>query len=228
MGLEKYFSTGKNIAAAVGLIAVLTSCASIYEVPRKVAKEVIEITYRLASLPIEVISLLKNEPPLNGCVETLNEKVCRSYLEEDTTIFGKEEYFGVLKIKKDFLENEQYELVLGYWNEDMVTRDWNEDNEYEPIRDEEKILSVVMYAGKSSEDFISPEYGRSNFPYDEFREYFDKPRANIFDTSDNQLKNLISKGLINPAQFESFLNDLHERIGISLKLADEKLPKSRE
>lgn len=226
MGIEKYFSVGKRVATTVGLIATLSSCGTLLKVPKQAAEEVVRMTYTIATLPSEIIiSELKREPPINGCIETPKEKVCRLYLEKNTPEFGEEEYFGVLKIKKDFFGNNRQRLILGYWDEDKTTREYTEENEDEPLRDEEKYLVVVVYEGKNSEEFIDPGFGDNEFSYDGFLRYFDKPRANTLDTSDNPLKNVTRKNLIDAIQLNVFREELHKRIGIALKLADEQLPK---
>lgn len=229
MGIEKYFSVGKRVAAAVGLVAALSACETFFEVPKQAAEEVVRMAYTLATLPSEIIiPELKREPLINGCVETPKEKVCRLYLKKSTPEFGEEEYFGVLKIKKGFFGDNQQRLILGYWDEDKITRGWGEENEGEPLRDEEKYLVVVVYEGKNSEEFIDPDFGNSEFSYIDFKKFFDKPRANTLDTGDNPLKNLTRKNLIDAIQLSIFREELHEKIGIALKLADEQLPKSNE
>ena len=118
MGIEKYFSVGRKFAAVGGLVLILASCKSLYEIPKRAAEEVIDITYRIGRLPLKTMSWLKSEPPVNGCVENLNEKVCRLYLKSDTPEFGKEEYFGVYHRKKNLLWPDESELVLGFRDED--------------------------------------------------------------------------------------------------------------
>lgn len=229
MGIEKYFSVGKKVATAVGLVATLSACGTLLEVPKQAAKEVVRMTYTIATLPSEIIiPELKREPPINGCIETPKEKVCKLYLKKSTPKFGEEEYFGVLKIKKGFFGDNQQRLILGYWDEDKTTRKYTEKNEDEPLRDEEKYLVVVVYEGQNSEEFIDPEFGDNEFPYGEFLKYFDRPRANVLDTSDNPLKNVTRTNLIDAIQLSVFRKELHERIGIALELADEQLPKSGE
>ena len=209
---DRYFSAGKSAVAVASLVAILTStsCAFIPKTPKKAAEEVLQMTYRLATLPISYLS--KDEPPINRCIEDLREKVCKLYLEEETD-FGTEKYFIVLEMKKGIFKDE-HRLILGYFDGDNYDFDGT------------KKLSVVIYTGENPKNFIDPVYGKQDFGYEEFREYFRKPRANTLDVSDNQLEKLKRNNFINAIQFEVFRKDLHERIGIGVKLADEQLHKN--
>lgn len=207
MGIEEYVYSVKSVVVSMGLVLMLTSCESMFKVPKKDAEQVINVTYyRIANLPIKIMH----------CIENLNEKVCELYLERDTPEFGREEYFGVYHKEKNFLGPGKSKLVLGFRYEDSFDIDGRE------------ILTVVEYRGESGEKFIDPEFGKLDYSLDEFIEYFNKPRANTLDTSDNQLERLKRKNLIDAVQLNMFLNELHKRMGINVKLADEQLPKSNE
>lgn len=209
MNIEKYVSSGKGVVAA-GLTAIaLTGCSSMIKTPIKAAEEVIKMSYTIITLPIKSLPWLKDEPPINACIKNPKERVCKLYLKnykDDTT----EEYFGVYYKGDNISGDEKQKLVLGYWNEDDVDMDGK------------KYLTVVIYDGKSSNDFIIPDYGNLNFSYVEFKEYFNKPGVNTLNTTDNPLENLREKNMINAFQLKIFLGKLHKRIGYALKLIDAK------
>ena len=229
MGIKKYFSAGKRFAAVGGLALILISCESIYEIPKRAAEEVITATYRIAELPLVIMPWLKSEPPVNGCIETSSEKVCRSYLETSTPELGREECFAVLKETYGFFGLDSKKLIFGYWNEDKVNvriRDFDEeDGKEDIITDAEKYLVVVMYEGIDSEKYIDPAFGHPEYPYVKFKRFFAKPRENTLDTSDNPLGHLTRESLIGAVQLNILRERLRERFGDCLKLADEQLPK---
>ena len=164
MGIKKYFSVGKRFVAVGGLssLVLLSGCANILEIPKRAAEEVITAAYRMSELPFGIMPWLKSEPPVNGCIETSSEKVCRSYLKKDTSGFGIEECFGVLKEIYGFFGLDSKKLIFGYWNEDKVNvriRDFDEeDGKEDIITDAKKYLVVVMYEGRDSEKYIDPAF----------------------------------------------------------------------
>jgi len=214
MGLEKYVPFGRNAMFGIGLgaLVALSGCSALIEAPKRVTEEVWNTFYILASLPLAPF-LRNEEPPLNGCIETSEEKVCRSYLSEVNPEGVTLEYFTVLKMNKKI---PQTELVLGYF--DGIN--------YDPFNEDIKFLVVVAYSGESTEDLIEPYYGHMNLEYDKFISFFDKPRANNLDDSDNQFKNAMERGLIDDIKFDILRVKLKEIMQRGLELADEKLPKS--
>lgn len=231
MGIEKYVSFTRNAMFGLGLSALvgLTACRTMFEVPKIVAEEIIRISYTITTLPSEIILPgLKREPAINECIETPKEKVCRLYLGEIIPELGKREYFGVFKIEKGFFGNDQQRLILAYWDEDRTTRTYTEENEDEPLRDDEKYLIVVMYTGESSREFVEPVFGKTDVSYTDFIRFFNEPRKNELDTSDNQLKMAKERGFFDEVKTVAFLKMLNEKIGVALELADEQLPKSNK
>ena len=217
ISLERSVSLGRRVVFGVGLAATLLAPAcAILEPPIRATEEVISMTYRLGTLPFTYF-LGNNEPPINECIKTktLEEKVCRSYLTEKNKFGMRLEYLGVFEIKKN---PPQSVLILGYFDGDS----------YDPFDETKKFLAVVRYKGKSSEDFIEPDYGKQDYSYDKFMEYFNKPRANTFDDSDNQFKRAKDRGLLDAVWFKRFQVELNETMERALELADEQLPKSKE
>ena len=145
----------------------------------------------------------------NGDVYSINAQGDKLYLknyDEGLT----EEYFGVYYKEGNISEDKKQKLVLGYWNEDNIDMDGK------------KYLTVVIYTGKNSSNFIIPDYGNINFSYAKFKKYFDKPISNTLDITDNPLENLREKNVMNVFQLKIFLSKLHKRIGYALKLMDKK------
>jgi len=225
VGIEKYFSVGKRVATAVVLVGGLSSCEFL-QAQMRLTVELGKMSYRMTTLPIRTLlqsdrKELENEPPVNRCIktpeyETPEEKVCKIYLKKkiDSDPDVYEEYFGVLKIRKEkYQESELVKLIFGYFNGDNYDHDGR------------KNLIVVMYTGENREEFAIPTFGNLSFPYCLFETYFNNPRTEILDTRENPLKIAGEEELISLDQRTVFLKLLSEKIGYALKLADEQLPK---
>ena len=231
MGIEKFFSAGRGILLAGSLVSMLSACESFREFPIKIAKEVAEMTYRIATLPTRPFQPFVSQahagqeetgPEINTCVnvfeknglneEVLKERVCRLYLRNkiDANPDVFEEYFGVL-----IMENSgNVELTFGYYNGDMENMSG------------EKVLPVVRYNGDKGDDFAMPGYGKIDFNYKTFREFFEKPRESELDTKENPLKAALDKNILSAVKMKVFKKKLHDRIREGLKLADEQIPES--
>tara|TARA_Y100000310_G_C20663787_1_gene806302 strand:- start:1307 stop:1930 length:624 start_codon:yes stop_codon:yes gene_type:complete len=201
MNIEKHLFSGRRALFVGGLALMLSSCTSWTELPRKAAEEVINLGYKIATLPFSYFQ--EGERVLfsvNGCINLSEEKVCKLYLEEE--VHGaNEEYFGVLRIRKP----NNFEMTLGYSNDGSDI-------------DGNRILTVIRYKGKSFDEFVIPEFGENDHSYEEFRKFFDDPTENQLDVSDNQVKKAIEKGLIGDVQMVFFLDELRERVGHALEL----------
>ena len=207
-GLEDYFSVGRKTMAVGGLILLLTSCETIRKLPPvKVAEEVVKMAYKIAALPFPS----GKGPFVTGCIgdEDSNERVCKLHLRKkiDTDPDVYEEYFGVLDIK---IKEKKVDLVLGYYDGDMENMDG------------EKTLTVVEYRGEKREDFVTPRFGKMDYLYSKFTNYFGSIKVKKLDTSENPLKEVMDKGLMNMIKLNIFKKRLHNRIGEGLKLLDEK------
>lgn len=190
------------LTAFLGLSA--SGCESVfYDIPRKASDKVMEMAYSIATLPEEPISWLRDEPSVNTCFESMREKVCRLYFREN-----EEEYFGVLRIDKGFFHDRQ-RMILGYFNGDSYTLDGK------------KVLTVVEYKGKSSEEFIEPHFGKLDYPFEDFTYFFEKPRSRKLDISDNNLERAKIHNLISKIKRAKFLRMLEERIGHALRIMED-------
>tara|TARA_Y100000296_G_scaffold87409_1_gene133210 strand:+ start:4063 stop:4686 length:624 start_codon:yes stop_codon:yes gene_type:complete len=204
--LDDYFSVGKKAVIPLSLVTVLglTGC----ELPSKVAEELVNMTYRVVTFPVS----LGEKPSVNGCIENLNEKVCKLYLRKkiDTNPDIYEECFGVLEVE---IEKKEIGLVLGYYDGDMMNLDG------------EKVLTIVEYRGNKREDFITPYFGKIGYSYNNFIDYFESIKVKKLDTSENPLKEIMEKGLIDAIKINIFRKKLHKRIGECLRLLDEESQK---
>ena len=216
MSLERSVSFGRNAVLGLGALVFLNSCAG-FEVPIRATEEVIKTVYRLATLPPSPISPFfgNYEPSLDECVETEYIKVCKSYISEVDLGGLEEEYFTVLKIDKRIPRTL---LVLGYFD----------GNNYGFSDPDQKLLVVVAYSGESTEDLIDPYYGNMSLDYGQFMGFFERPRGNTFDESENQFKNAVDRGFIDDIEFGVLRKILKEIMQRGLELADEQLPKSNE
>jgi len=207
--IEKYVSKGTKGLVTLSLISFLYSCESFYKTPVKIAEEVGDMTYRIATL--QVFSG-EEESFGSGCINSPNkkEKSCKLYRKNkiDTNPDVYEEYFGVLDVE---LEKKEIKLVLGYYDGDMFDFNGN------------KVLTVVRYRGNKREDFITPSFGKIGYSYDKFTSYFRDIKVKRLDTSDNPLKNIMTKGIIDMVRVNTFRSKLHDRIREGLKLLDGEL-----
>jgi hypothetical protein len=204
MGIEKFLLARKTFAAGLVSVAALVSgCESaLYEIPKKASEKVVDMTYAIATLPQEPLPWLKEEPPLNGCFESIRERVCKLYLRDKD-----EEYFGVLRVEKRLFYDTQ-RLVLGYFNGDNYN--W----------DRKKILVVVEFKGNSSEEFIEPHYGKNDYLLSKFLDFFEKPRSNRLDLSDNHIEKAKAGNLISDFKRVKFFKMLEERVGRALEIME--------
>jgi len=219
--LEKYLSRRALFGMCLSTLVLLPACGVI-KAKEDLATELAKMTYKIATLPLKPFFWLKSEPSvpsINRCIETPEEKVCKLYLKQEIDFGVYEEYFGVLEIKKVFLENQPSDLVkliLGYFDGDNYDFDGK------------KNLVVLMYTGRDSKEFVVPTFGNPYFPYDLFEAYFNDPIKEILDTRENPLKIAEEKNLISLKQFEEFLKLIREQIGEALKIADEQFPRQKK
>jgi hypothetical protein len=208
MSLEKKASFGKvrrGILASLGMLAFLPSCG----ISIRAADEVLELTSMMMNLPVKTLKILpwlKREPPLNGCVETSSEKVCKFYVEEDNGL-GIEKYYAVLRRTKEFDSNSFWELTLAYDGDLGIRTD-----------DKKPAIQVIKYSGESPQRFIAPYFGNGFYDKSEFNSFFEQPREKKLDERDNKLSKYMAEHELDLEKFAEFRGMVHDKIAAMLEI----------